>query len=77
MADKPVFVDLISEATRQTRRRFCRVASLMISTNSGLSAITGSLARRHAFRKRPVCAPPLNEAFPKRFELEGTRGLFS
>src|SRR5438445_10132186 len=35
----------------------------------------GSLAKCHAFRKGPVCAPLLNEAFPKRFQLEARQGL--
>src|SRR5437879_1549371 len=39
----------------------------------GLVGHAGSLARRRAVRKGPVCAPLLNEAFPKRLELEGYR----
>ena len=50
-------------------RRLWRVASLIISTNSGLSAIAGSSRSVHS-RKEPVCAPRLNAAFPERLDIE-------
>jgi hypothetical protein len=56
------------------RRRDWRVASLIISTNSGLSAMTGSL-RKVYLRKKPVCARLLNEAFPNYFDLDASREL--
>ena len=50
------------------RRRTWRVASLIMSTNSDLSATAGSLAKD--LRKGALCATPLNEAFPERLDLE-------
>src|SRR5205814_2245842 len=57
--------------TRDTLRRTWRVASLIISTNSGLSAISSTSRIVHS-RKQPVCPPRLNAAFPERLEIETT-----
>ena len=49
------------------RRRNWRVASLIISTNSGLSATAGSLAK--ASSQGASLRPALNEPFPERLDV--------
>jgi len=58
---------LRSTMTGVMRRRTCRVASLIISTNSGLSATAGSLAK--GLRKGPLCTRRLNEPFQERLAI--------
>jgi hypothetical protein len=58
--------------TLEVRRRDWRVASLIISTNSDLSATAGSW-REGCLRRKPVCAWQLNEALPNWFDVDAGR----
>jgi hypothetical protein len=58
-----------AESTMRGKLRLLwRVASLIISTNSGLSAMAGSLAKEF-FPQGPLCPHRLNEAFRKRLAV--------
>ena len=52
-------------------RRAWRVASLMVSTSSGLSAMERSW--RNAIRRAQVCAQRLNGSLQERFDVEEWR----